>query len=429
MIKQIKQTRKIEIRTLHYQTDFCIKTLKHPEIKYLGFIAGTGTGKTYLMPRLLYSLMNKHKNEEWIVSAPSIQMLKNNPIAYTARFFRSIGIDFYQNFNKSELVYESDLGKIHFISAETPDRMQGIHAKGILGDEAGLYKIGWWLTAVQRVSFKQGKILLFTTPYTLNWLKTEIYDKWAAGDKHFYVINPKSIDNPFYPKEEYYNAKKRLPEWKFRMLYEAIFTKPFGLIYPEYTTCKKFKIPDKWPRLGGGDHGFNDPFTIIKLAYDIDKDLYYAYSEFYKTELMPDEMMEELKKEKIPYYIDPENKTLNELFKRNGIDVRIPDKSVMSGIIATNAILKTKKLIIFDDLIHTIDELNSYQYALDKNEQIIDKPADGHDHLLDALRYIVNTAITLKDNSKGIVKGSGDLDHKEIDIYSKENDDPLKGFM
>jgi phage terminase large subunit len=419
----------VNIKTLPYQTIFADKALNDATVKYLGFIAGTGTGKTYLMPRLLYAMMNKWKGEEWIVSAPSIQMLKNNPIAYTARFFQSIGLDFFDHFHKSDKVYESELGKIHFISAETPDRMQGIHAKAILGDEAGLFKIVWWLTAVQRVSFKKGKVLLFTTPYNLNWLKTEVFDKWLQKDKNFFVINPRSIDNPFYPKEEYYNAKKRLPDWKFRMLYEAQFSKPYGLIYPEYTTCAPFKIPANWPRYGGADHGFNDPFTVIKIAHDLDKDLYYAYEEHYQTGMMPEEMIEVLKKEDIPYYIDPENKTLNEYFKRKSINVRIPDKSVMSGLIATNAILKTGKLIIFDSLKCTIDEINSYQYALDKNENLIDKPQDGNDHLMDALRYVVNTAITLKDNSKGIAKGSSDLDHREIDIYSRQNEDPLKGFM
>jgi len=419
----------VKIETLSYQTKFADKALNDPTVKYLGFIAGTGTGKTYLLPRLLYAMMNKYKGEEWIVSAPSIQMLKNNPIAYTARFFHSIDLDFYDCFHKSDKVYESALGKVHFISAETPDRMQGIHAKGIFGDEAGLFKILWWLTAVQRVSFKKGKILLFTTPYNLNWLKTEVYDKFLQRDPNFYIINPRSIDNPFYPIEEYYNAQKRLPEWKFKMLYEAKFSKPYGLIYPEYKTCRPFEIPANWPRYGGADHGYNDPFTVIKVAHDLDNDQYYAYEEFYKTGMMPDEMVDILQAEDIPYYIDPENKTLNEYFKRKSINVRIPDKSVMAGLIATNAILKTGKLIIFDNLINTIDEMNSYQYAIDKNENLIDKPQDGHDHLMDALRYVVNTAITLKDNSKGVAKGSGDLDHREIDIYQGVNDDPLKGFM
>jgi hypothetical protein len=422
-------SRIVEFKALSYQASFSKVALTNKDIKYLGFIAGTGAGKTYLMPRLLYAMMNQYKGEEWIVSAPSIQMLKNNPIAYTARFFRSIGVDFWKAFNKSEMVYESNLGKIHFISAETPDRMQGIHAKGIFGDEAGLFKIHWWLTAIQRVAFKSGKILLFTTPYSLNWLKTEVYDNFLEGDPRFYVINPKSIDNPFYPLEEYENARLKLPEWKFQMLFEAQFKKPFGLIYPEYKTCKRFKIPDNWPKIGGADHGFNDPFTIIRIAHDVDHDLYFIYDEFYKTQMMPEDMISQLKREPMPYYIDPENKTLNELFKREGINVRIPDKSIMDGIIATSELLKKEKLIVFEDLKNIQDELNTYQYALDKNEQLLDKPNAGNDHLLDALRYVVNTAITLKDNSKGTVKGSGDLNHREIDIYSRENDDPLKGFM
>lgn len=421
-------SRIVNVPSLLYQAEFSKKALYEKSIKYLGFIAGTGTGKTYLMPRLLYAMMNQQKGEEWIVSAPSIQMLKNNPIAYTARFFKSIGIDFWKSFNKSEMVYESDLGKIHFISAETPDRMQGIHAAGIFGDEAGLYKISWWLTAVQRVAFKRGKILLFTTPYSLNWLKTEFYDRWIQSDSRFFVINPRSIDNPYYPIEEYENARLKLPEWKFAMLFEAQFKKPYGLIYPDYTICRRFTIPDHWPKYGGADHGFNDPFGLIKIAEDLENKRYYAYAEVCEPGLLPEDILEKLSLEKIPYYIDPENKTLNKSFLRKGIDVRIPDKSIMDGIIATNELLRTAKLIIFDDLVHTIDELNSYQYAVDKNEQLLDKPADRNNHIMDALRYVVNTAITLKDNSQGIAKGSNDLNHHDLDEYYSESEKFLKDF-
>ena len=100
----------------------------------------------------------------------------------------------------------------------------------------------------------------------------------------------------------------------------------------------------------------------------------------------------------------------------------------MDGIIATSELFKKEKLIVFEDLKNIQDELNTYQYALDKNEQLLDKPNAGNDHLLDALRYVVNTAITLKDNSKGIVRGSDDLHHREMDKYYDPDGFDLKGF-
>ncbi len=123
----------IRINLLPYQ-----KRLLISGKPYLALIGGTGTGKTYFLPRWLYIKMCNFPGEEWIVSAPTREMLKRNPIKYIRKFFDENGIKY--EFNKADLVMEvHGLGTIYFISAETPDRMQGIHAKGIVGDEAGLF--------------------------------------------------------------------------------------------------------------------------------------------------------------------------------------------------------------------------------------------------------------------------------------------------
>ena len=251
---------KIEINLLPYQLDIFKSTST-----YTALIGGTGCGKTFFLPRWLYLRMCQFPGEEWIVSAPTREMTKRNPIKYIKRFFDENNIPY--NYNKADLVMTlPSLATIYFVSAETPDRMQGIHAKGIIGDEAGLFDRLWWDTAVQRIAYRKGQILLTTTPYSQNWLKSEVWDKWIEGDENFYVKNPTSLDNPFYPREEYKRAKERLPDWKFKMLFEGKFTKPAGLIYPDYQTVEPFKIPANWFKFGGVDFGFNNPFAVIWFA-------------------------------------------------------------------------------------------------------------------------------------------------------------------
>src|ERR1019366_1095603 len=55
------------------------------------------------------------------------------------------------------------------------------------------------------------------------------WDPWqATGRNHadIDVINFRSIDNPAFPKEEYYRAKKSMPPWRFSMLYDGLFWPP-----------------------------------------------------------------------------------------------------------------------------------------------------------------------------------------------------------
>ena len=376
---------KIEINLLPYQ----LKLLKSDK-KYLALIGGTGTGKTYFAPRWLYVKMGQYPGEEWIVSAPTIPMLKRNPVKYIEKFFQENKIPYH--LNKSDLEMETQYGKIYFISAENPDRMQGIHAKGIIGDEAGMYDMLWWNTAVQRVSYIEGQILLLTTPYSENWLKKEIWEKWKEGDPDIELVNPSSLDNPFYPVSEYERAKRKLPDWRFRMMYEGKFTKPAGLIYPDYEVVDDFLIPSGWYRYRGVDFGFNNPFAVIWLAEDPINQGLYIYKEYKKSGLIIDDMYSVLAGEPdIVTYGDPASKESLETLKAKGINIHAARKDVLNGILQVGSLFRTKRLKVFKSCKYTIDELDSYQWDTDRAGNIIDKPKKENDHLMDALRYIVSS--------------------------------------
>jgi len=222
----------LDIELLPYQME-----MVRSEAPFLGFIGGTGSGKTFMSPVWLLTKMLSYPNSEWIVSAPTTISMKRTVLKYITAAFDRWGIRY--DLNKSDLTMELSFGYVYFISAETPDRLQGIHAKGIIGDEAGLYSREWWQTAIQRISYSRGQILLTTTPYDPNhWLKLEFWDKWRAGDKDFCVVNPTSIDNPFYPKEEYYAAMRRLPKWRFDLLYNAQFPEKSSNALFEYSDVR-----------------------------------------------------------------------------------------------------------------------------------------------------------------------------------------------
>jgi len=392
--------KRIEINLLPYQLR--LLTSKKP---YLALIGGTGSGKTFFLPRWLYVKMYENPGHEWIVSAPTREMLKRNPIKYILSFFDEVGVKYA--YNKADLVMEvKGIAAIYFISAETPHRMQGIHAKGIIGDEAGLFDRLWWDTAVQRIAYKKGQILLLTTPYSQNWVKTEVWDKWMAGDVNYYVENPTSLDNPYYPREEYERAKKQLPDWKFKMLFEGKFTKPAGLIYPEYETVKPFEIPGGWYVFGGVDFGFNNPFAVVWIAEDSESGNFYIFAEFKRSGLTIDDMERVLKARRCIYYGDPASKEALETLRSRGIDIRPAKKDVLAGISFVQGLFKSGKLKVFKNLRYLIDELNSYQWEMDRTEQLLDKPRKENDHLCDAARYALFTREADRP-AKPVVKPAG----------------------
>lgn len=359
--------------------------------KILGFIAGTGTGKTFFAPIWLWYQMLKHPNEEWILSAPTIPMMKRTVIKYFLDFFNQHNVVY--EYHKGDFIFTLPHATIHCISAQDPDRMQGVHAKGIVGDECGMYDRLWYDTAIQRISFKKGQILLTSTPYGFNWLKYDVYDKWLAGDTDIEFVNPTSIENPFYPREEYEKAKQRLPEWKFKMLYEGKFIRPEGLIYPDYKKVKRFDVPEHWEYVLGLDFGWNDPTALSVCRID-DEGNEYLTEEYKKSKMTITELVELLKKFPPGTQIeaDPSDKQIIYTLKEDyGFNINSANNNVFGGIMAVQEKLKSGKMVVFDDLIYTIDELERYTWDIQKGtDDLTDKPkkTGQNIHLLDAIRYL-----------------------------------------
>ncbi|MDB4726493.1 terminase family protein [bacterium] len=387
----------INLKLLDYQEQVLIS--KAP---YLGLIGGTGVGKTFFLPTFLFTKMVAKPGRQWIVSAPTIPTLKKNPIRYTTEFFDQYQIPY--TYNKNELTITTEIGVIYFISAETPDAMQGIHAAGIIGDEAGLYSKLWWDTAVQRASLHKGTfILLLTTPYTMNWLKTSFYDLFMAGDKDYFLATvpirdkktnrivgrrmPWSGDNPYYNTKGIKRAFKTLPDWKFKMLYCAMFTRPAGLVFDTYEKCDPFDIPDDWYKYIGLDFGFNHPCGIIWIAKCPDTGVTYVYKEYKEVGKTTADLYMKIKEDEAICYADPAAAGTIADLQAMGLDIRKGLKDRKAGVLSLLAAFRTGELKVFSNLSRLIDELQTYHYLVDKQGDITEEMCKVNDDLIDPLRY------------------------------------------
>jgi len=374
----------IRLKLLPYQ-----KKVFFSKKEIILFVGGTGTGKTWLAARWVILKALKDSGEYLLIS-PSLKLMKRTLWKEVKKVLKEWGIPFEKN-EQDMIISLLNGSKLYGISADNPDRMEGVHAKGAVYDEAGqVDKREVFETAYRRLRFYGGQLLITTTPYRWNWLK-KIYDKAKLGDENIELITAKTIENPYYPREEIEKAKKEMPEWRFRMFYEGVFTKPLGLIYTDYELVQAFEIPRNWIKIRGLDFGFNHPTAVIWLAKS-PEGIWYAYKEFKKSGITLDELYEILKKENIPTYADPEMKQGIETLKRRGLDIRTAKKDVLPGILFVQSLFKQKKLKIFANLTNTIDELSSYSWKLDANEQPIDEPVKENDDLLDALRYALFSA-------------------------------------
>ncbi|MDP9351667.1 MAG: hypothetical protein M3P51_09035, partial [Chloroflexota bacterium] len=201
------------------------------DARYLGLIAGTGGGKTsFGVPWLMRDVLAAGPDGRGLATSPTYQMLNRSLLPYMQWLWvRSLKI---AEFHKADMYFEfRDGQQVRLATADNPNSMEGQHVHAVLLDEGGLMQRLAWEVAQRRVGFHEGRVLVTSTPYFLNWLQ-EMVRRYKAGDPLYYVRQFASIKNPSYPRAEFERARRELSHAEFAMKYLGQFERPAGLIYP-----------------------------------------------------------------------------------------------------------------------------------------------------------------------------------------------------
>lgn len=374
-----------ELRLHHHQSLAMESTSR-----FVLLLAGTGGGKTWFGGPWLANEISKYPGEQWFIVAPTYKMLMRATVPTFTECFNGTTLEgeLKQSLGKYVL---PDGGTIWLGSADRPETLEAGQYRGAWLDEAGQMKFQTWVVIQARLGQKQGRCLLTTTPYAVNWLYHEFYKRWMAGDCDYDVIQFRSADNPYYPLEEFERARKTLDSRLFEMRYEGQFRKMAGLIYPDFGASHivdEFTPPTnhlgdlQGELVGGLDWGYNNPFVALDIHIS-DDGVWTVYREHYQSRLTLGEHSEYLDRD-ILYYADPSGKQeINEL---RALDHRIypGNNDVAMGIQKVSELIKDGRLRVSKSCPHLIDEFETYHY----NEES-EKPVKEDDHCLDALRYAV----------------------------------------
>lgn len=170
-------------------------------------------------------------------------------------------------------------------------------------------------------------------------------------------------------------------------------------------------IPPEWPRYRVIDFGFNDPFVCQWWA--LNDGVLYLYREIYVTQSLIEDcaaLIQELSEgENIVATIPDHDRQERETLKRHGVPTIRAKKSIMPGIQAVQARMRTgengqpRLLILRDCLVsrdtklddsrkpaQTIEEFDGYVWAKGPGGLIIkEKLVDADNHGMDTMRYMV----------------------------------------
>lgn len=389
--------------------------------RFILILAGLQSGKTSMAPLWLWREMKLRGPGDYLVGSPTFPLLEIKCLPEFKRFlvnhmrageYKASPLREFTLSRRGETMLwgkpQETPTRVLFGHAQDPESLESGTYKAAVLDEAGQKKFprDSWVSVQGRLSIYQGRVLFPTTPYTLGWLKSELYDPWvAAGGDHplIDVINFESVMNPAFPRAEFERMRQTLPPWQFNMRYRGLFERPAGQIYESFTQANIvpwFVVPDTWPRFIGLDFGGVNT-AAISIAQELSSSgeatgRYIAYREYHAggrtagqhaTELLSGEP-------RTPIAVGgarSEGQWRHE-FAAGGLGInRPPIADVEIGINRVYGAFADKTLLVMDSLHGLIDEIGRYTRELDANGEPTEKIEDKETfHRLDALRYIAS---------------------------------------
>lgn len=339
-------------------------------------------------------------NDSFIITAPTYKILNQS----TLPAFLHI-MDGYGRYNKQESAFHMHRGGTCYMRTNTePDSIVGItNVRHIWGDEAGKYTLYFWENIQGRGSFKNCQIDLTTSPYTLNWIFKELIKPVSQGLRDdVTIIQAASIENPYFPAEEYYRREKTMDPRRFRMMYGGKWERMAGLVYDCWddtkNKCAPFVLPQGTIFVGGIDWGYTDPFVVKVRAITPDNE-HYNVHEFYKSQLTPSQIIDQCRSLDNIYgitrfYCDPSRPEMILELNRAGLRAVGADNNILYGIEKHYELIKTGRFKTFEGSSpYSDDEIETYHWPepqdlkpdQDHKEPM---PVDQNNHAMDADRYI-----------------------------------------
>ena len=354
-------------------------------------IGGTRSGKTYAILQWLIVRCLQEKLDVTVVRR-TVPSLKRSVIKDFKDILTTLGIWETERYNISDRIFYFGNGStLSFINTDDPEKLRGVKSDVLFIDEASEIDEESYFQLSIRCT---GDIVLAYNPTVspYHWLREQ-------DDVERFITTYK--DNPYLP-QEMIKAIEDL-EWK-NPKYWSIYGK--GEFAPNDRAIFTFQIVDENPIeeliAMGLDFGFsNDPTALV--AVHKKGDMLYVRELLYEKGMVTKDIIDKLDELNVAdteIWADSAEPRLIEEIYRSGFNIKPVKKgpdSVRFGI----GVLQNYGICVPRSSQNLINELYSYQWATDKYGIALDKPEGGLDHLIDGLRYVAMSRLSIKQQNKG----------------------------
>lgn len=367
--------------------------------RYRVLYGGAGSGKSHFMAQETLLNMLSSSDYSYLVVRKTGRTLRNSVFRLLTEMIVEAELSPYFTINKTEMTITCANGSSLITSGlDDVEKLKSVaNVNRLWVEEAseisekdfnqldlrlrGQSKIGYQLT------------LTFNPISETHWLKKSFFD---VGRPNSFVLKSTYKDNLFLD-EQYIQTLLQLEkeDYQYYRIYALGEWGSIGnIIYSNWEKQDLSDIKDTFDNLYNGlDFGFaSDPTAFVRVHLDNKRKTIYILDEFALRGLFIDDVANELKRRIGNEYItcdSAEPRSVQDL-KRNDIRA-LPAKKGPGSIEHGIKWLQGHKIIVDESCTEIISELSTYKYKEDKDGNVIAKPVDANNHILDALRYALES--------------------------------------
>ena len=345
------------------------------------FQGSSRASKTYNILIYWVYILLQEDNKVLSIVRKTLPALKGSVLRDLKQILIDFGVFNPENWHSVDGYYQLGTNLIEWFSVDDETKLRGRKRDYLFINEATEVTYDEYIQLALRTS---DRIVIDLNPSLWNsW----IYDLENEPDVFYTVVTYK--DNPFLSQsliDEIEKLKHR-DQNLWRVFGEGQKGVPTRVVFNHQQYYSE--LPPSAKLLGYGvDFGYNDPTTLVKVYRDKDN-IYCEELLYLKNTTIPD-LVYKIKDLGInltdDFICDSANPQAISEMSRAGINAKpVKKDTILSGIDQ----IKRSNFFIHSNSQNLINELNSYVWKNDKNGNNLDEPEDRNNHLIDAIRYVL----------------------------------------
>lgn len=367
--------------------------------RYRVLYGGAGSGKSHFAGQELLLNMMSSKNYSYLVVRKTGKSIRNSVFRLLTEMISEYELTSYFSINKTEMMITCITGASMITSGlDDVEKLKSVaNINRIWVEEASeitekdFNQLDLRLRGQSKVGYQM--TLTFNPISELHWLKKSFFD---VGRNGAFVLKTTFKDNNFLD-DRYIQTLNDLKEQDYQY-YRVYALGEWGslgnVIYSNWSKQDLSDVKDSFDNIYNGiDWGFgDDPTAFVRVHFDKTRKVVYVLDEFAKHGEFIDDIATDLHKrigDELITCDSSEPRSVADL-RRNGIKALAAKKgpgSIEHGI----KWLQGHRIVVDSSCIETIKELSTYKWKEDKDGNIIPKPVDKDNHLLDSLRYALES--------------------------------------